>query len=84
MTNVYSIEINIVATAYIKAETPEAALVVAEALKGGFLELDEQEDAGYPITGRDYGHPDLPPLSFSPAMTIMSLADEDVTLVEEL
>jgi hypothetical protein len=65
----YSIEIQICATAYIKAESAEEAMKIAKELKGDILEIDEQ-DGELPISGREYDNPNLPDISLSPAMTV--------------
>ncbi|TGT64038.1 MULTISPECIES: hypothetical protein [unclassified Mesorhizobium] len=81
--NLYSIELKICATAYIKAETEEAALAKAKELVGDGIELREDEYAELPISGKRYDDEDLPDVSLSPAMTIDSLWSENVELAEE-
>lgn len=65
----WSIDIKICATAYIKAETEEEAMKIANDLKNNGLELDEQ-DGETPISCKQYSDPDLPDVSLSPAMTL--------------
>lgn len=84
--NVYSIDVMICATAYIKAETEAEAQAIALGLKDSALELYEQEGE-VPISGKDLDNPDLPDVSFSPAMSVkgpvegvtVDLAEEGVT-----
>lgn len=61
--NLYSIPMTVYATAYIRAETPEAAMEIAEGLTD--LSIEEVE-----VSGLQFDDPDLPDISFSPAMTI--------------
>jgi hypothetical protein len=70
--NVYSVDIKICATAYIKAESEEKAIEIAnrEFAKNSGMELPD--NLGWlemPITGLSYDSPDLPDVSLSPAMT---------------
>jgi hypothetical protein len=78
MTNLYSIDIKIYGTAYIKADSEEKALEIAKSLHMDGIELREDRDAEIPITGQRFDDPDLPELSLSPAMTLYG-PDEDVT-----
>ncbi len=66
---VWSVDVKITATAYIRAETQEEALKLAKELEGDGLELFEQ-DGDLPISGKQYDDPDLPDVSLSPAMTV--------------
>jgi hypothetical protein len=80
--NVYSIDIKICATAYIKAETEEQAMEIAkrEFVENSGMELPDNLDwLEMPITGMDYDSPDLPAVSLSPAMTFHGLFDETTT-----
>jgi len=70
MTNLYSIDIKLYATAYIKADTEKEALKIARSLKMDGIELREDHDAEMPISGQQFDDPDLPDISLSPAMTI--------------
>ncbi|TPJ51772.1 MULTISPECIES: hypothetical protein [unclassified Mesorhizobium] len=83
--NLYSIELKIAATAYIKAVDEEQALAAAMDMVGNGIELSEDLCAGIPITGRRFDDEDLPEVSLSPAMTIDSLWSPDTTpdLAEE-
>lgn len=81
--NLYKFDIEICATAYIKAPSAEAATVMALGLKNQALELFEQ-DGEIPISGRRFDNPALPTISLSPAMTIIGLNDgATVELSEE-
>lgn len=84
--NVYSIDVMICATAYIKAESEEAALKIAqeEFNKNRGMELpDNLEWLQMPITGISYDSPDLPDVSLSPAMSFHGPCGEHLELVEE-
>ncbi|TIW53855.1 MAG: hypothetical protein E5V54_24140 [Mesorhizobium sp.] len=83
--NLYSIELKICATAYIKAGNADEALTMAKDLVGDGIELREDEYAELPISGKRYDDEDLPDVSLSPAMTIDSLWDPEggVELAEE-
>lgn len=67
--NLYSIDVRVYATAYIKANSAEEALELARAMKDTSLEVD---DAGteVAISGESFNDPDLPNVSLSPAMTV--------------
>lgn len=88
--NLYSIDINVIATAYIKAETQEDAQAIAEGLTDSGIELSSRyQFAGDDICvdGRDYrallGNDE--PTALSPAMTIQSLCGAKVVdFVEDL
>jgi hypothetical protein len=69
--NLYSIDIKVVATAYVKANSEEEA---REKAKG--LHMDGLEVSGDPlISERRYDDPELPEISLSPAMTIYEPLD---------
>jgi hypothetical protein len=74
--NVYSIDVRVYATAYIKANSAEEALEIAKGLKDSALEVD---DAGsdVEISGAMLDDPDLPDVSLSPAMTVVGPDDGD-------
>jgi hypothetical protein len=66
----YSIDVRIYGTAYIRADNAAEAQAAADGLKGCCFEFPQ----GYigddvEISGRQYDDPDLPDLSLSPAMT---------------
>lgn len=83
--NLYTIELKICATAYIKAGNADEALTMAKDLVGDGIELTPDEYAELPISGKRFDDEDLPEISLSPAMTIDSLwnPEGDVTLSEE-
>lgn len=71
MTKVYSIDVQIWATAYIKADSAEAALAIARDLKDDDIVLDEGLiGASLEVSGKRLDDPELPDVSLSPAMTI--------------
>jgi hypothetical protein len=86
--NVYSIDVRIVATAYIKAESEaEAKQIAAAQLAGSQLCLPDrvsQPEGCVEIFGLEYSHPDMPAVSLSPAMSVDGPADAEPELVEEL
>ena len=65
----YSIDVKIYGTAYIKADSPEHALEIAENLKNECIYTDTSFE-GVEISGAKFDDPDLPEVSLSPAMTI--------------
>lgn len=66
----YSVDIPITATAYIKANSAEEALKRASSLALLGIEFPEDLEREVPISGRMYDDPNLPEISLSPAMTI--------------
>ncbi|TAJ97169.1 MAG: hypothetical protein EPO10_29690 [Reyranella sp.] len=84
MSKVYSVDIKVYATAYIKAESAEEALSIARGLKDGTLAADK---AAYwsdvEISDRQLDDPDLPDVSLSPAMSIHGPDDDAVAYSDE-
>lgn len=87
MANIYSIEVKLCATAYIRANSPEEAIELAKQNYGeGTGEELPTDDVS--ISGRGYGDPRLPDASLSPAVSYygpfdggewsVELAEEDV------
>lgn len=80
MDNVYRIDVKICATAYIRANSEEEALAKVKqremstllAPEGPFDTDDEIE-----ISEREYGDPNLPEFSLSPAMTFHGAWEDD-------
>lgn len=68
--NVYSIDIRVAATVYIKAGTRAEALAKAKGLHGDCLNLEDGTQSDVEISGRRYDDPDLPEVSLSPVMTL--------------
>jgi hypothetical protein len=82
--NVYSIDVRVYATAYIKADSAEEAQQIAEGLKDNCLQdLEGFGDDGLEISGASYH--ELPAdVTLSPAMSIHGPDEGDtVELVEE-
>ncbi|MFB2553934.1 hypothetical protein [Ensifer soli] len=75
MTNIYSADIMICATVYVRAATREQALQSIANMDRG-LELRE----GGIISGRGYDDPRLPDLSLSPAMTVYPPSPSEIDL----
>lgn len=66
---IYQIDMQLCATAYIRATNAVEARKIAEAMKDSSPEiLDAEGDV--PISGLAFDNPDLPDESLSPAMTI--------------
>lgn len=83
---VYSLDVKVWATAYIKANNEEEALRKAKTLAGAYI--NEQDGIGeVEISGLSYNNPELPEISLSPAMTIGEIEDDrldHIQFVEEL
>lgn len=86
MTSVYSINVMIIGTAYIKAGSEAEAIATAARYVRDEPGLEVEDDEQM-VSGRRYDDPDLPEFSLSPAMTLTSLwpgdVDEVQTLVDE-
>lgn len=67
--NIYSIDVQVCATAYIRANNEKEARKVAEGLQDSSPDI---LDAGgdVEVSGLAFDNPDLPDVSLSPAMTI--------------
>lgn len=76
---VYSVPITIYATAYVKADSEEAALANARELKNWSIEVDPQ---GL-FCGLAFDNPALPDMSLSPAMTIADVEDDAFEVEDE-
>ncbi len=80
--NVYSIDVKIVATVYIKAATEEAAKAIFDAnlLEGQGGEVPTNDGTGIgdiPVSGRQYDDPELPEWCLSPAISFYGAASDD-------
>lgn len=84
MTNLYSVDVNIIATMYIMADSVEEAKAIADSTKHSHLELPNGYIGdGVYITGEAYS-PNMPIFSLSPAMTLYGPPYDDIPcLVEE-
>lgn len=83
---VFRIEVTLQATAYVQADTEEAACVIMRKLDQETLELsrrDQQLSEELWISGRHYDDPALPAISLSPAMTLDVPADCDAEDVDD-
>lgn len=70
MANIYTVDVRLYATAYIRASSAKEALEIAKReLSGEFIEVAEQRESDIPITGERFS-PEMPDVSLSPAMTI--------------
>jgi hypothetical protein len=80
--NLYSVDVKICATAYVKANSPEEALKKVVEQYGGqpgaLVEVGESDD----VSGRRFDDPELPDISLSPAMTAYGPWEDDVRHVE--
>lgn len=84
--HVYSVEMRLCGTAYIKAASEKEAMQKAWALYGKSPTILDH-DGGVPISGAHYADPSLPEVSLSPAMTIHEPwrgDDEQADIVEDL
>jgi hypothetical protein len=68
MAKIYSIDVQVWATAYIRADTPEEAMEIARGLKDDELTVDGAFDSGV-VTGEGFSR-DMFDISLSPVMTI--------------
>jgi hypothetical protein len=82
MTNVYSIDVKVWATAYIKAETPEAAAEIVRKLRRECLQMPEDNydvgDDRVPVCEMRFDHSDFPELSLATNMTV------DATFIDNI
>jgi hypothetical protein len=76
----YSIDVQIWATAYIRADSEEQALEMAKAMEGDSLFVED--DGPGLFTGRDFADlfhdDDIVDLTFSPCMTVGKLDSEEI------
>lgn len=78
----YSIDVRLYATAYIKAKSAAQARTIAEGLKDCSPTIFGHT-GDVPICGLPFNHPDMPMVSLSPAMTIAGPdADAQIERVE--
>lgn len=75
-TNLYTVDLMIAATVYIKADTLDEAKTKLRDLHQKALELGEDSHQQVPISGASYDSPKLPEASLSPAMTILVNGDD--------
>lgn len=65
----YSADVPMFATVYVKAKNAAEAQRKIAALRETGFEMSEDEEAEVPITGKDYADPDLPDISLSPCVS---------------
>jgi hypothetical protein len=75
MTNLYSIDLKVCATAYIKADNAAEAMEKARKLNRRSVFADGTE-IDIPVSEVEYANPDLPEISVAPAMTIHGVWSE--------
>jgi len=81
MTKLYSVDIPVYATMYVKAETPEQALEIARSKSDAWIMTHEPSE--FDLTVDTSNYEDIEDdVTISPAMTIQDL--KDVTLHVEL
>lgn len=73
----YSIDVRIYGTAYIKAESAEKALEIAKKMKHQALEVTDAGESDIEISGLRFDNPNLPDVSLSPAMSIHGPDEDD-------
>lgn len=82
--NVFSIQVPIHATLYVRAQDEDEAMRLArEACMDAALEISTRSTGDIEISGLEYADPELPDVSFSPAMTVGEIEDQTPELVEE-
>jgi hypothetical protein len=69
-SKIFSADIMICATVYVKAESEAEAIAKIGELRNTSLELEIDEHGELPISGRRFDDPGLPDVSLSPVMTI--------------
>ena len=69
-TKLYSVDIRIAATAYIKADSPADALRIARSMHGDCLNVADPNASEVPISAASFDDPALPDVSVAPVMTI--------------
>lgn len=67
---VYSIETNVVATVYVKADTREEAIQKARGLHGDCLKVTSDADSEVVVSALPFDHSALPEVSIGPVMTV--------------
>ena len=72
---IFSTEIMIAATVYVRADSAEQAAKLASSLIGSGIELPEGFMGDVEISGQHLTDPLLPDVSLSPAMTVHRLFD---------
>ena len=72
--SLYSLDLKVCATVYIRAKTKKEPLEIAKELSNTDL-----DDVG--VSGLSYEDPNLPDVSLSPAMTILGPWNDSVELV---
>lgn len=70
MLKLYSVNIDICATAYIQASSPEIAANLARGLANGVLEIAPGICGDVEISGKRFDDLEMPLVSLSPVMTI--------------
>ena len=78
MKQLFSIDVRMYATAYIRADSAEEATAIAKGLKDSAMEVATDSGGDVEISGLQFDDPDLPDISLSPAMTIVGPADDDI------
>ena len=81
MTKLYSVDIPVYATMYIKADTPEQALDIARSKSDAWIMTHEPSENDLTVDTSMFEFI-KDPVTISPAMTVQDL--EDVTLYVEL
>jgi hypothetical protein len=82
MEQVYRIDVNIAGTAYVKATDAKSALAKAKVLAGSALEVavgrvgDVDVSDVAILDAKAKPNPDLPEVSLSPMMTVLSVDDQ--------
>ncbi len=73
---IFSVDVRVAATAYIRAATPEAAMEIAKGLEGTMIDVSGDSM----ISDLKLNDKDLPNVSLSPMMTIQTPFDDEPVL----
>ena len=81
--NLYSIDVRVTATAYIKAGSRAEALAKAKGLHGDCLNAGDPTQSEVDISGRKFDDPDLPEVSLSPVMTVWGAIPNTIAIAAD-
>ena len=80
--NIYSVDIRIWATTYVRAKSQAEAFRIARGLTGTSIELRDDPHTNIPICGCEFDNPDLPDISLSPIITLSKPFRPSLDLVQ--
>lgn len=77
MPDLYAIDVQLIATLYVKAENAaDAKRLALEACLDAGMEMSDRSGGDIEVFGGAFDSEDLPDVSFSPAMTVMTPTGE--------